>query len=190
MLASIEESLAIIREIDADRRTAERYLLHYPELLKDYEAARRVVVDGEPVVDVGQPPVMVSFSDPEKGREENVGGGRSNLPGNPTEARALKAAAYDEKQDAYTWLKAVEIVQRSLGERKNIFIEIRRKAEAQAMEARVQGRPGWVVYCQMHYQAAIAERFLDSARYVGERTIREWWGQLISRVAAVHARIK
>lgn len=102
----------------------------------------------------------------------------------------MKSVSYDEKQDAYTWLKAVEIVQRSLGERKNIFIEIRREAEAQAMEARVQGRPGWVVYCQMHYQAAIAERFLDSAGYVGERTIREWWGQLISRVAAVHARIK
>jgi rhodanese-related sulfurtransferase len=188
MLASIEEGLAIIREIDADRRTAERYLLHYPELLKDYEAARRVAVDGEPVVDADKPPMMEPF--PKDGKIENVGGGRSNLSGNPTEARALKAAAYDEKQDAYAWLKAVEIVQRSLGERKNIFIEIRREAEAQAMEARVQGRPGWVVYCQMHYQNAIAERFLDSARYVGERTIREWWGQLISRVAAVHARIK
>lgn len=188
MLASIEEGLAIIREIDADRRTAERYLLHYPELLQEYEGARLVAVDGEPVVDADKPPIMEPF--PKDGKIENVGGGRSNLPGNPTEARVLKAVAYDEKQDAYTWLKAVEIVQRSLGERKNIFIEIRREAEAQAMEARVQGRPGWVVYCQMHYQAAIAERFLDSARYVGERTIREWWGQLISRVAAVHARIK
>lgn len=190
MLASIEEGLAIIREIDADRRTAERYLLHYPELLKDYEAARRVAVDGEPVVDAGQPQVMVSFPDPEKGREENVGGGWGNLPGNPTEAKAMKAVGYDEKQDAHTWLKAVEIVQRSLGERKNIFIEIRRKAEAQSMEARAQGRPGWVVYCQMHYQAAIAERFLEEARYVGERTIKAWWGQLVSKVADVHARIK
>ena len=190
MLASIEEGLAIIHEIDADRRTAERYLLHYPELLKEYEAARRVAVGGEPVVDAGQPPIMVSFPDSEKGREENTGGGRCNLPGNPTEEKALKSVSYDEKQEAYTWLKAVEIVQRSLGERKNIFIEIRRRAEAQAMEARAQGRPGWVVYCQMHYQAAIAERFLDSARCVGERTIKEWWGQLISRVAAVHARIK
>lgn len=184
MLASIEEGLAIIREIDADRRTAERYLLHYPELLKEYEEVRRVAVDGEPVVDAGQTPIL------EKGREENTGGGRCNLPGNPTEEKALKAVSYDEKQEAYTWLKAVEIVQRSLGERKNIFIEIRRKAEARAMETHAQGRPGWVVYCQMHYQTAIAERFLDSARCVGERTIKEWWGQLIGRVAAVHARIK
>jgi len=184
MLASIEEGLAIIREIDADRRTAERYLLHYPELLKEYEEVRRVAVNGEPLVDAGQTPIL------EKVREENTGGGRCNLPGNPTEEKALKAVSYDEKQEAYTWLKAVEIVQRSLGERKNIFIEIRRKAEAQAMEARGQGRPAWVVYCQMHYQEAIAERFLDGCRYVSEKTIRTWWGQLVDRVADVHARLE
>lgn len=189
MLASNEEGMAIIREIESDRRTAERYLLHYPELLKDYEAARRVVVDGEPVVDAGKPPVMASFPDPEKGREENVGGGWGNLPGNPTEAKALRAVSYDEKQDAYTWLKAVEIVQRSLGERKNIFVEIRRNAEAQALEARGQGRPGWVVYCQMKYQAAIEERFLEEARYVSDKTIKKWWGQLVDKVSDVHARI-
>ena len=190
MLASPEEGMAIIRKIVSDRRTAERYLLHYPELLKDYEESRRVVVEGEPVVDAGKPPVIAPFPDPEKGREENAGGGRSNLPGNPTEARALKAATYDEKQDAYTWLKAVEIVQRSLGERKNIFVEIRRSAETQSLGTRGQGRPGWVVYCQMQYQAAIAERFLDGGRYVSEKTIRTWWGQLVDRVADVHARLQ
>lgn len=190
MLASNEEGMAIIREIESDRRTAERYLLHYPQLLKAYEEDRRVVVDGEPVVDAGQPPIMVPFPDPEKGRDENVGGGHGNLPGNPTEAKAMKAVAYDEKQEAYTWLKAVEIVQRSLGERKNIFIEIRRNAEAQSIWAKGQGRPGWVAYCQMKYQAAMEERFLEGAQYVGARTIREWWGQLVSKVADVHARIK
>lgn len=190
MLASNEEGMAVIKEIESDRRTAEKYLLHYPWLLKEYEAARCVVVEGEPVVDAGQPPMMAPFPDPEKGREENVGGGRGNLPGNPTEAKAMKAVAYDEKQEAYAWLKAVEIVQRSLGERKNIFIEIRRNAEAQAMGAKGQGRPGWVVYCQMKYQAAIEERFLDGARPVSEVTIKNWWRQLIGKVADVHARIK
>ena len=190
MLASTEEGLAIIREIDADRRTAERYLLHYPELLKEYETARRVAVKGDPVVDAGQPPVMAPFPDPEKGREENVGGGRGNLPGNPTANRALRSVSYDERQDAYTWLKAVEIVQRSLGERKNIFIDIRRNAEAKAMEVKAQGRPGWVVYCQMQYQSAMEERFLERAQHVSEKTIKTWWGQLIGRVADVHARIK
>ncbi len=190
MLASNEEGMAIIREIESDRRTAERYLLHYPQLLKAYEENRRVAVDGEPVVDAGQPPVMVPFSDPEKGKEENVGGGRGNLPGNPTEVKALQMVTYDEKQEAYAWLKAVEIVQKSLGERKNIFIEIRRNAEEKGMESRGQGRPGWVVYCQMHYQAAMEERFLEGARYVSEKTIKTWWGQLVSKVADVHARIK
>lgn len=190
MLASNEEGMAIIREIESDRRTAERYLLHYPQLLKAYEEDRRVVVDGEPVVDAGQPPVMVPFPAAEKGREENVGGGRGNLPGNPTEVKALKAVTYDEKQEAYTWLKAVEIVQRSLGERKNIFIEIRRNAETQAMGAKGQGRPGWVTYCQMKYQAAMEERFLEGGRPLGDRTIREWWNQIVSKVNDVHMRIK
>ena len=98
--------------------------------------------------------------------------------------------AYDEGQEAYTWLKAVEIVQRSLGERKNIFIEIRRGAEVNAMEAKSQGRPGWVTYCQMRYQAAMEERFLEGVRYISEKTIRLWWGQIVGRVADVHARLK
>ncbi len=149
MLASNEEGMAVIKEIESDRRTAERYLLHYHQLLKEYEEERRRVVDGEPVVDAGQPSVMSAF--PEGGKVENVGGGRGNLPGSPTERKALKAVAYDERQEAYTWLKAVEIVQRSLGERKNIFIEIRRSAETKAMEVKLQGRPGWVTCCQIGF---------------------------------------
>lgn len=188
MLASNEEGMAVIKEIESDRRTAERYLLHYHQLLKEYEEGRRRAVEGEPIVDAEQPSVMSAF--PEGGRVENVGGGRGNLPGSPTESKALKAVAYDESQEAYTWLKAVEIVQRSLGERKNIFIEIRRDAEKEAMGNKGQGRPGWVTYCQMKYQAAMEERFLESAHYVGARTIREWWGQLVGKVAAVRARIK
>ena len=188
MLASNEEGMAVIKEIESDRRTAERYLLHYRQLLKEYEEDRRRAVEGEPIVDAEQPSVMSAF--PEGGRVDNVGGGRSNLPGSPTESKALKAVGYDESQEAYTWLKAVEIVQRSLGERKNIFIEIRRDAEKEAMGNKGQGRPGWVTYCQMKYQAAMEERFLEGAHYVGARTIREWWGQLVGKVAAVRARIK
>ena len=188
MLASNEEGMAVIKEIESDRRTAERYLLHYRQLLKEYEEERQRAVDGEPVVDAGQPSVMSVF--PEEGRVENAGGGRGNLRGNPTESKALKAVAYDEKQEAYTWLKAVEIVQRSLGERKNIFIEIRRSAETKAMEVKAQGRPGWVTYCQMRYQAAMDERFLDGGRHVSEKTIRLWWGQIVGRVADIHARLK
>ena len=190
MMASNEEGMAVIKEIESDRRTAERYLLHYHQLLKEYEEDRRRAVEGEPIVDAGQPLVMVPFSDPEKGRVENVGGGRGNLPGSPTESKALKAVAYDDRQEAYTWLKAVEIVQRSLGERKNIFIEIRRGAETKAMEAKAQGRPGWVTYCQMQYQAAMEERFLEVGRHVSEGTIKLWWGQIVGRVADVHARLK
>ena len=184
MLASNEEGMAIIREIESDRRTAERYLLHYHQLLKEYEKEKRVALGGEPVVDNGQPPVI------EPVEEENLGGGRSSLPGKPTEAKAVRSATYDERHEAYAWLKAVEIVQRSLGERKNIFIEIRRSAETNAMGAKTQGRPGWVAFCQMRYQAAMEERFLDGARYVGERTIREWWNQIIGKVSDVHMRIK
>ena len=188
MLASNEEGMAVIKEIESDRRTAERYLLHYRQLLKEYEEGRRRAVEDEPIVDAEQPSLMSAF--PEGGRVDNVGGGRSNLPGSPTESKALKAVGYDESQEAYTWMKAVEIVQRSLGERKNIFIEIRREAEAQAMVAKGQGRPGWVVYCQMRYQAAMEERFLEVGRHVSEGTIKLWWGQIIGRVADVHARLK
>ena len=80
-----------------DRELAEMYLLRYPTMLADYERNKRVL-SGLSI----------------RPADENVGGGRSNIPGHPAEAAAIRSVDYD-CNDMYRWLKAVEIVERGLG---------------------------------------------------------------------------
>ena len=153
-----------------DRELAEKCLLRYPTLIRDYEHNRRVIggLSVRPV-------------------DENVGGGRSNIPGHPTEAAAILSADYDDN-DTYRWLKAVEIVERGLGERKRMLIDARRTVERSSGKS-YRGRPVWVTATTMRYQEMIADRFIGGARQYNERTIREWWYEVVNRVVDIHLRL-
>lgn len=168
MLASGLECVEIMEQIDADLKMAERYLLHYEKELAEYEAAKAAFMAGQ----------------------QGQCGGRGNLPGKPVEVQAIRGVEFDNSYVGYPWLKAVEIVQRSLGERKNIFIQVRREAEKKKLTTEKGGRPAWVGYLQTVYAERLAERFAMPPSVLPERTIRAWWGRLVARVMEVALHIK
>lgn len=153
-----------------DRELAEMYLLRYPTMVKDYERNKRVL-SGLSIRPV----------------DENVGGGRSNVPGNPVEAAAIRRAEYDDN-DTYRWLKAVDIVAKGLGERKRMLIEARRVVDRSTYKPK-KGRPAWVTATTMRYQNMVADRFIGGAKQYQEKTIKNWWYEIVDRVVDVHLRL-
>ena len=89
-------------DMKKDRQIAEEYLLNYARISKEYAAAKEDYLNSTPAA--------------------SAAGGKSNLPGAPTEAKALRGAMYDEANASYLWLRSVEVALKTLGERKNIFI--------------------------------------------------------------------
>ena len=153
-----------------DRELAEMYLLRYSTMMKDYER-NKCVLSGLSIRPV----------------DENVGGGRSNIPGHPAEAAAIRSVDYD-CNDMYRWLKAVEIVERGLGERRRMLIDARRTVERSGGTS-YQGRPAWITATTMRYQSMIADRFIGSEKQYRERTIRGWWYEIVNRVVDIHLRL-
>ena len=170
MLTNDKTEQNIWDELKRDREIAEMYLLRYPTMVKDYER-NKCVLSGLSIRPV----------------DENVGGGRSNIPGHPAEAAAIRSVVYDSN-DMYRWLKAVEIVERGLGERRRMLIEARRIVERSGGKS-YRGRPAWVTATTMRYQSMIADRFIGGARQYNERTIREWWYEIVNRVVDIHLRL-
>lgn len=170
MLASAEEAMNINDSIAADRKMAEHFLLHYEKELANYNNAKD------------------EYMNYREERDENIGGGRSGI-GKPTEEKALKEMAFDRQYEGYRWLKAVEIVQRGLGERKNIFIRVRREAERNNLYVIGRGRKGWVVYVQRRYAEELGRRFIIPEIWVNEKTIRIWWQDIINQTVFVESKI-
>ena len=153
-----------------DRELAEMYLLRYPTMLADYEH-NKCVLSGLSI----------------RPADENVGGGRSNIPGHPAEAAAIRSVDYDSN-DMYRWLKAVEIVERGLGERRRMLIEARRTVERSSGKS-YRGRPAWITATTMRYQEMIADRFIGGEKQFQERTVKEWWHEIVNRVVDIHLRL-
>lgn len=171
MLASVDEAMDITESIAADKKLAEYYLLNYETELKKYKETKEEYLTYKPEQD------------------DNVGGGKGNMTGNPTEQIALKGMQFDSHYEGYKWLKAVEIVQRGLGERKNIFIRVRREAERQNIYTIGRGRKGWVLFVQRRYAEEIERRFIQAEVYVAEKTIRMWWNDIIYHTIFVSGKI-
>lgn len=161
----------IVKDMNEDRKIAETYILNYAALKKEYEARKAEWLEqGRPAVDT------------------NIGGGKGNLPGHPVEEAAIKSAEYDAEHPEYLWLKAVGISLRTFGERKRIFISCRQEAERHNNGGR--GRHGWVVYTQRRYCEEIENRFINANGWLGERTVREWWRQILECIVEIRLRLK
>lgn len=161
----------LVKGMDSDRKQAEHFILDYEAELRDYEAKKKEYLESQ--------------------RMEEKVGGKSNLPGKPVEAKAIKSADYDYEHDDYWWLKAVDIALRTFGERKRIFINVRKEAAANGNYN--DGRPGrraWVVYTQRRYAEEIQKRFINAHGWMGERTVREWWSQILNCIVEIHLRLK
>ena len=153
-----------------DRELAEMYLLRYPTMVKDYER-NKCVLSGLSIRPV----------------DENVGGGRSNIPGHPAEAAAIRSVVYDSN-DMYRWLRAVEVVERGLGEWRRMLIDARRTVDRSGGKS-YQGRPAWITATTMRYQSMLADRFIGGEKQYRERTIRGWWYEIVNRVVDIHLRL-
>ena len=161
----------IVDRMKIDRKIAEVYILNYASLKKSYEKRKAEWMEKS-----HQP------------ADTNIGGGKNNLPGHPVEAAAIKSVEYDSEQSDYLWLRAVGIALRTFGERKRIFIACRQEAERQNDGCR--GRHGWVVYTQRRYSEEIANRFINAKGWIGERTIKAWWRQVVDSIVEIHLRLK
>lgn len=168
MLAEVEEWKRIAEESEKDEQYAEHYLLHYEQERRAYEEAKAEAARKE--------------------NDGNTGGGKGNLPGKPTESAAIREVEFDAQYEPYLWLKAVEYAQAGLGERKNIFIKVRREAE-RSCRGKGPGRPSWVVFTQLHYIEAVQQRFLQDMAYISEKTVRLWWHDIVRRVMEIRLRL-
>ena len=162
MLASVDEAMDITESIASDKKLAEYYLLNYESELKKYKEAKE------------------EFINYQENKDENIGGGRSSITSNPTEKAVLLTEQFNKSYEGYRWLKAVEIVQRGLGERKNIFIKARRDAEKNNMYSTSRGRKGWVIFVQHRYADLMEKRFIIPEVFVSEKTIRMWWNEIVN----------
>lgn len=158
-----EVALQMADEIRQDRKQAESMLLNYADELKTYRLQREEYVRGTPA----------------------QGGG--NLPGHPTETEALRGVKFDETYPAYTWLRAVEFIERGLSERKRIFLDARRKA---SRDKAGRGRRAWLVRTQMMYCETMRARFLNTEFFVSERTLKDMWRYIVDRVVEAYLKIE
>lgn len=171
MLVNVEEAIAVKNSIAADRKRAEYYLLNYDSELQKYRDAKQEYLE---------------FTE---NHDDNVGGGKSNMTGAPTERTVLKSIAFDDTYEPYRWLKAVEIVQRGLGERKNIFIRVRREAERNNLYTIDRGRKGWVTFVQRRYSEEMGKRFILPEVWISEATVKNWWRDIVNNVSSIANKI-
>lgn len=160
----------IVRGMENDRKIAEGYILNYDNERKAYDVRKQEWLRANNAL-----------------AGDKVGG-KTNLPGSPTENTAIKFAQYDIEQPEYFWLRAVEIALKTFGERKRIFIGVRREADRKAQS--YHGKKSWVVFTQRRYSEEIAKRYINANGWLAERTVKAWWRQILDSIVEVHLRLK
>ncbi len=93
-------------------------------------------------------------------------------------------ARYQQEQETKDWLKAVEMVTDRAGDQKSTFLRLRR--EAWRKHFYYKGKETWVPYVQQRYASYQAEADGERAAWVGARTLRSWWHDLVRDVAEIH----
>ena len=94
----------------------------------------------------------------------------------------------EKQQETRDWLKAVEMVTDRAGDQKATFLRLRREAWRKHFYYR--GKETWVPYVQQRYMSSRAAAGTRAAIWIGERTLRAWWHDLVSAVVDVHIRIE
>jgi hypothetical protein len=171
MIVTAEEGAQVLACLEEARQERERlaklakhYILNFDSEMQTYLDKKREYMSKRADANVG------------------IRGGLSK----PTEAQALKSIKFDQQYPAFKWLKTVEILHRGLGERKNMFLEIR--IEAAKCHNAGRGRRGWVGYVQVRYAEALAARFFDDTVYA-DKTIRGLWRSIVDRAVDIFLRI-
>lgn len=145
----------ILAEIKNDNEEAAQWLLYYPGRRRQYYQNRLEVLGST------------------HSSEIRVKTG----PGNQTMQKALKLSALN---DAECWLETIELVESILGEKKLVFLRVRREA-AYIQDRFERGRPAWVVYTQHQYADEMAKRYQSQPEkfWISERTLKTWWQEIV-----------
>lgn len=151
--------------MDDDRQLAERVLLKIDdEKMKYLEERERYISDGG------------KYNELESG--------------NPTERAAMRGADFDASYPLLPWIQAVGIVERTMSDRKKLFIDARRLAEKKHCNGFRRGRPGWVIITQRYYISVVEKKYLMQNEWISERTLKTWWKDIIALTATVANKIK
>ena len=94
--------------------------------------------------------------------------------GKPAENKAITLTDLEVKK---FWIMTIEDAESTLSDKKNIFLELRRRAE-QIDAIREVGRPGWVDYVQVRY-ADWHEREYGKACLLSKNTLHGWWNEIV-----------
>ncbi|MBQ9364829.1 MAG: hypothetical protein IJT82_03545 [Schwartzia sp.] len=158
-LITQQESEGVEKRRKRLRGMAADYLLNYDRKRKEYEARKEDFL----------------------AESRKQGNGHGSQPGKPTETQAVASVAFDEKNEESKWLKAVEITQRGLSDRKRIFLKVRREAITKSGGALSFGRPPWRIYVQRRYSEEMRKRYLQLESWISERNVSAIWQDIVSR---------
>lgn len=146
------QAVDIKAQIKNENQIAANWLIHYRERKRSHDERRQEIVNGT------------------RERDENVGGGRSSLPGRPVESVACRLEEHDTSNTA-KWLQAVEDVKSIVGPKKRQLLELRQ--ECRFYISPDGGRPGWI--------APVQQRFGEITGWCpAERTIQDMWRDIVS----------
>lgn len=155
-----EVGLELLKDIKEDYNTAEEWLLYYPARLKQY------------YIDLNYISTETRVS------EVFVNTGYGNVV-------MQKVISLAELEKTERWLIAIELVQDTLGPKKALFLELRRKAAY--LNKTVNGREVWRSFVQTHYSEAMAQEYnttLDKF-WLHDNTITHWWSEIVSLVRLI-----
>jgi len=144
-------------QIKHENRVAADWIIHYRERKRAHIERRQEIQAGT------------------RERNENIGGGRSSVPGRPVEATACKLAEHDESNTA-KWLQVVENVKLVLSPKKRQLLELRQ--ECRWYISPDGGRPGWI--------APVQQRFGEITGWCpAERTIQDMWRDIVATAVRI-----
>lgn len=148
--------MEIMAAIKKDNKLAEEWLLFYPERRRQYYTDMKSILGATQSLEVSS---------------------RCGI-GNPTMAKGVQLTRLMHHE---AWLETVEVVQESLSESKQLFLELRRES-AYFQDNGNAGRPPWVEYVQRRYAEEIAVQLGGklTPSYVHENTIKRWWRELVN----------
>lgn len=152
-----------IEDLKKDNRTAAEWLLFYEFRKAAYQEDYIEALNGRKAI-------------------ENIGGGKSGV-GNPTLTKTVMISdiIYAEK-----WIKTIDDVHRMLGEKKLIFLKVRREAVNMTSKHKERGRPAWVPYVQRRCTEELMNRYgLHQESCPSERILTEWWRKIIDLTVRV-----
>ncbi|MBP2657284.1 MAG: hypothetical protein H6Q69_316 [Firmicutes bacterium] len=153
----MEQPVDVKAQIRYENRVAATWLIHYRERKRDHDERRQEIEAGL------------------RESDENVGGGRSSLPGRPVESLTCNLDQHDNNNTA-KWLKVVEDTKAIVGPKKRQLLELRQ--ECRFYISPDGGRPGWI--------APVQNRFGEITGWCpAEQTLKNLWADVVTTAVRV-----